>query len=263
MHLLHSNDPARGPALDPASLPYADASLRDARPAPAAPARRGAQPAFTRGVFGDLLPSAAPTVTTAATAAAASASAAAAAAAASAMAPAETFESRGRIAGLLLLQCGLLLLVALVSPSWFTGPGGTLGVLGIEECSGTVCHTLSWLDAQGAATELQALSVTALLGGLVAVGFLLQAGVVLVAGQPDPRVRGLGISLGVAALGLTSFFALVDASARARGIHVSWAGVLAIATVVGAAVLLVTLVRPLARRPTPRPTPRPAPRPAP
>jgi len=211
---------------------------RDARPVPDAAARRDARPLFTLGVFGDLLPSAGFPVASAS---------AASADAASAAVPTEVFEPRGRIAGLLLLQCGLMLLLALVSPSWFTGPGGTLGVLGIEECSGPVCHTLSWLDATDAAPELQALSVIALLGGLVAVGFLLQAGVVLLAGRPAPRVRGLGISLGVAALGLTSFFALVDASARARGIHVSWAGVLALATVIGAAILLVALVRPLAR----------------
>jgi hypothetical protein len=312
LHLLRSNDPSLGPSSGATQLPYTDAALRDARPAPddaalrdvrpvfaepalrdarpvfargtlldaqpapaaialrdarpapvapapaapapapapaapvapapAARARRDARPAYTYGVFGDLLPASVATA----------ASAAASVDASSATAPAEAFDTRARIAGLLLLQCGMMLLLALVSRSWFTGPGGELGVLGIEECRGAVCHTLPWLDAKDAAVELQALSVTALLGGLVAVGFLLQAGVVLLTRRPGPRmVRGLGISLGVAALGIAAFFALLGAGAHARGVQVSWGGVLAIATVIGAAILLVTLVRPLSRAAAP------------
>lgn len=231
MNLLRSSDTSRSTSLDPTQLPFLDVAYRRAVPPVADAAFRAPRSPFTHGVFGDPLPLSTD--------------------AAIAPTPAEAFDPRARTAGILILQCGMMLLIGLVSQSWFSGPGGELGVLGIEECRGTVCQTLSWLDATHVATELQALSVVALLGGLVAVGFLLQAGVVLLTSRPTPRMlRGLGIALGVAAVGLASFFAVLVAGGagdHARGAQVSWAGVLALSTVIGAGLLALVLVRPLAR----------------
>jgi hypothetical protein len=155
-------------------------------------------------------------------------------------------DPRARTAGILLLVCALALLVGLASRSWFTARGGSLGVLGIEECRGAVCHSVSWLDAKRVPGEIQVFSVMALIGGFVGIGFLIQAGVVLLMNNPRKVImQGLNISLGIAAFGIVSFFFRFSVGDYSRGVSMSWAGLLAVASVIGAAIILPVMVRPL------------------
>jgi hypothetical protein len=168
---------------------------------------------------------------------------------AGAPAPAPALDPRARTAGILMLVCALALLIGIGSKSWFTDRGGSsLGVLGIEECRGMVCHSITWLDAKRAPGEIQAFSVLALLGGLAGIGFLIHAGVVLLMGKANKILyRGLNISLGIAAFGIVSFFFRFSVGDYSRGVSTSWAGILAVATVIAAAILLPVMVRPLQR----------------
>src|SRR5690242_15100913 len=78
-------------------------------------------------------------------------------------APAPALDPRARTAGILMLVCALALLIGIGSKSWFTGRGGTsLGVLGIEECRGMVCHSITWFDAKRVPGEIQVFSALAL-----------------------------------------------------------------------------------------------------
>lgn len=158
-------------------------------------------------------------------------------------------DSRARLAGILLLVCALMLLIGLVSKSWFTARGGaSLGVLGIEECRRSVCHSISWLDAGRVASEIKLFAMMALIGGLAGIGFLVHSGVVLLMNKPKKVILlGLNISLGIAAFGVVSFFFRFTFGEYARGVSLSWAGVLAMLAVLAAAILLPVLVRPLKR----------------
>ena len=104
-------------------------------------------------------------------------------------------DTRARNAGIALVACAAVLLVGIVSRSWFTARGGSLGLLGIEECRGAVCHARSWFDFARAPTELKLFSTIGIVGIVVALGLLGQAAGMLVTRQApaDPPLNSVNV----------------------------------------------------------------------
>jgi hypothetical protein len=157
-------------------------------------------------------------------------------------------DTRARNAAIALAVCGLLLLVGVISRAWFSTRGGSVGLLGLEECRGAMCRGMSWFDIPRAPTELKLFSTIGIIGIVVAIGFLAQAAAMLFKRQPQ-RVMlvPLNAALGVAAFGCFSFFFHLTFGEMSRKLSVSYAGLLAMGAIIGASIIIGVMVRPLAR----------------
>lgn len=155
-------------------------------------------------------------------------------------------DTRARNAGIALVACAAVLLVGIVSRSWFTARGGSLGLLGVEECRGAVCHARSWFDFARAPTELKLFSTIGIVGIVVALGLLGQAAVMLFTRQAHRVMMvPLNAALGVAAFGCFSFFFhLTFGELR---LSISYAGLFAMGGIIAASIITGAMVRPLAR----------------
>lgn len=144
-------------------------------------------------------------------------------------------DPRTRYAAVSFIVCGALLLFGLISSAWF---GGNVGLLGVDG--------KSWFDV-AAPTELKLFSAIGIVGIVAALAFLIQSAVMLLMQQPQRVMMvPLNATLGVAAFGCFSFFFRL-----AFGRHaLSYAGILTLAAIIAASVVIGTLVRPLARAST-------------
>ena len=157
-------------------------------------------------------------------------------------------DTRARNAAIALAVCAILLLVGLVSRSWFTGRGGSLGLLGLEECRGALCRTMSWFDFARAPTELKLFSTIGIAGIVVALGLLGQAAVMLFTRQAHRVMMvPLNAALGIAAFGCFSFFFHLTFGEMSSRLSISFAGLFAMGGIIAASIIVGAMVRPLAR----------------
>lgn len=157
-------------------------------------------------------------------------------------------DHRARNAAIALVVCGLLLLVGLVSRAWFSTRGGSVGLLGLEECRGAICRGVSWFDFKRAPTELKLFSTIGIIGIVVALGLLGQAAVMLFRRQAQRVMMvPLNAALGIAAFGCFSFFFHLAFGELSKKLSVSYAGLFAMAGIIAASIIIGAMVRPLAR----------------
>jgi len=162
--------------------------------------------------------------------------------------PTPMVDQRARNAAIALIATGVMLLVALVSHGWFTARGGGVGLLGVEECRGAVCRGMNWFDIKRAPTELKMFSTIGIIGIVASLAMLVQAAVMLFKRQAQKvALVPLNISLGIAAFGCFSFFFHLAFGEMSRKLSVSYAGLTAMAAIIGASVIIGTMVRPLMR----------------
>lgn len=144
-------------------------------------------------------------------------------------------DPRMRAAAFALLACAVVLLVGFFSRAWFSSGVGLLGV-----------DTRSWFDVAGAPLALKLFATAGILGIAGAIAFLIHAAVVLFKHQPQSVMMvPLNASLGIAAFGCTSLFLYLtfgDLSLSPR-----YAGILTLAAIIGASIVIGKIVRPLAR----------------
>jgi hypothetical protein len=162
--------------------------------------------------------------------------------------PTPIVDMRARNAAIGLAVAGAMLLVALVSHGWFTARGGGVGLLGIEECHRSICRGMNWFDIKRAPTELKLFSTIGIIGIVASLAMLAQAAVMLFKRQAHKvALVPLNASLGIAAFGCFSFFFHLAFGEMSRKLTVSYAGLLAMAAIIGASVIIGTMVRPLMR----------------
>jgi ABC-type thiamin/hydroxymethylpyrimidine transport system permease subunit len=149
-------------------------------------------------------------------------------------------DHRARNAALALAACAVLLLIGLVSRTWFSARGGTVGLLGPGD--------ISWLDVKRAPTELKLFSTIGIVGIVVALGLLAQAAIMLFRRQAQ-RVMlvPLNAALGVAAFGCFSFFFHLAFGEMSPSLSISYAGLVAMSGIIAASIIIGSMVRPLAR----------------
>lgn len=157
-------------------------------------------------------------------------------------------DNRARNAAIALVVCGLLLLVGLISRAWFSTRGGSVGLLGLEECRGSLCRGMSWFDIKRAPTELKLFSTIGIVGIVVALGFIGQAAAMLFKRQAHRVMMiPLNAALGIAAFGCFSFFFHLTFGEMSRRLEVSYAGLIAMGGIIAASIIIGAMVRPLAR----------------
>jgi hypothetical protein len=157
-------------------------------------------------------------------------------------------DTRARNTAIALLGAAALLVIGMISHAWFTARGGNVGLLGIEECHKLMCRSMSWFDVPRAPSELKLFATIGLLGGLAALGFLVQAAVVLFKNAPHRvMTKWLNGSLGLAAFGVFSFFFHLTFGEMSKKLSFGWAGFSAMTAIIGASVVIGTMLRPLTR----------------
>ncbi len=162
--------------------------------------------------------------------------------------PTPFVDTRARNAAVALIACGAALLVGMISHAWFSTRGGNVGLLGLEECRRSFCQSISWMDVPRAPSELKLFASLGLLGGLAALGFLIQAAVVLFKHQPHRVLtKWLNGSLGLAAFGCTSFLFHLSFGELSKNLSLSWAGFAAMGGIIAASIVVASMLRPLTR----------------
>lgn len=163
--------------------------------------------------------------------------------------PALPLDNRARNAAIALCGAAVLLLVGLISHGWFTARGdGGVGLLGVEECRRTMCRSMNWFDIPRATVELKLFSTIGIIGIVGAIGFLAQAALMLFRREAHRVMMvPLNAALGIAAFGCFSFFFHLTFGELSRRLSVGYAGILAMAGIIGASIVIGTMVRPLAK----------------
>jgi hypothetical protein len=163
--------------------------------------------------------------------------------------PALPLDHRARNAAIALCGAALLLLVGLVSHGWFTGRGdSSVGLLGVEECRRAMCRSMNWFDIPRAPAELKLFATIGIIGIVGAIGFLAQAAIMLFRREAHRVMMvPLNAALGIAAFGCFSFFFHLTFGELSHKLSASYAGVLAMAGIIGASIVIGTIVRPLAK----------------
>jgi hypothetical protein len=164
--------------------------------------------------------------------------------------PALPVDDRARNAAIALCGAAVLLLVGLISHAWFTARGdGGVGLLGVEECRRAMCRSMNWFDIPRAPAEVKLFSTIGIIGLVGAIGFLAQAALMLFRREAHRVMMvPLNAALGIAAFGCFSFFFHLTFGELSRRLSVSYAGILAMAGIIGASIVIGTMVRPLAKR---------------
>ncbi len=105
-----------------------------------------------------------------------------------------------------LFGAAVVALVGLVTKSWFTVPGGGVGLTGVEACHGGRCMAISWSEIPKLPGDIPLFAWLGLLSGLAAVGVSATMGGMLLAGKAAKiPLKAFNVVLGVAAFSTTMF----------------------------------------------------------
>ena len=127
-----------------------------------------------------------------------------------------------------LFGAAIVTLVGLVTKSWFTVPGGGVGLTGVEACRGARCMSMSWGDIPRVPSDIAIWAYLGLIAGLAAVGVAGAMGGMLLAGKAHKiPVRPFNLVLGAAAFGTTMFLMRLY-SDDPRHATFGWSGFVAI-----------------------------------
>lgn len=162
-------------------------------------------------------------------------------------APATDARRRARTAGIALLVATGLMLVAALTKAWFTaGNDGGVGLLGLEKCRGALCQSATWFDIKRIPTQIPIFATTALIASLVAIAFLIHAGVMLLQNRPEAvKLKWVLQLLGLTSFGMIAFVFSLSIGDWSRGLSVGWSTFVGIGGLIAAAAVTGTMVRPL------------------
>jgi hypothetical protein len=131
-----------------------------------------------------------------------------------------------------LFGAALVALIGLVTKSWFTVPGGGVGLTGVEACRGSHCMSMSWSDIPKIPSDIPLFAWLGLLSGLAAVGAAATMGGMLLAGKTAKiPLKAVNVVLGVAAFSTTMFLMRLY-SDDPKHATFGWSGFVAIAGIV-------------------------------
>jgi hypothetical protein len=123
-----------------------------------------------------------------------------------AAAPAPARDGKTQAIAIALFATAIVTLVGVVTKSWFTVPGGGVGLTGVEACRGSRCMSISWSDIPHVPSDIALWGYLGIIAGVAAVGVACAMGGMLLAGKLHKiPVRPFEIVLGVAAFATTMF----------------------------------------------------------
>jgi hypothetical protein len=148
-----------------------------------------------------------------------------------------------------LFGAALVTLVGLVTKSWFTVPGGGVGLSGVEACRGSRCMSISWGDIPKVPSDVPIFAWLGLLSGLAAVGVAATMGGMLLAGKAAKiPLKAFNVVLGVAAFSTTMFLMRLY-SDDPKHATFGWSGFVAIGGIIAIGALTKQGVAPRVKAP--------------
>lgn len=145
-------------------------------------------------------------------------------------------DSRGKPAAVALFVISGLMLIGLVSSSWFT-----MGR-----------HGIGLFDAFGhrVPADVMLAALLALAGGLTAVGLQIHGGAMLMNGNAQrAKVTGINVAIGISLAGSLLF--VIRVLGEAHGGSFGWSSIVTLIALVAGLVVSLSMVRPLANAPMP------------
>jgi hypothetical protein len=162
----------------------------------------------------------------------------------------QTNADKARIAGIALLVATGLVLIAALSKAWFTaGHSGGVGLLGLEKCRNAMCESATWFDMKRVPAQIPIFATTALIASLVAVAFLIHTSVMLLQNRIEAiKLKWVSQLLGLTSFGMVAFVFSLSIGDWSRGLSMGWSTFVGIGGLIGASVVIATMVRPLTAR---------------
>ena len=155
-------------------------------------------------------------------------------------------DSKTQAIAFALFGAAVLALVGLVTKSWFTIPGGGVGLTGVEACRGSHCMSMSWGDIPRVPSDIALWAYVGLIAGLAAVGVAGAMGGMLLANKAHKiPVKVFNIVLGIAAIGTTMFLMRLY-SDDPKHATFGWSGFVAIGAIIAIGALTKQGVMPRA-----------------
>ena len=146
-----------------------------------------------------------------------------------------------------LFGAAAIALVGLVTKSWFTVPGGGIGLTGVEACAGSRCMSISWSDIPKLPGDISVFAWMGLLFGLAAVGAAAAMGGMLLSGKAAKiPLKVVNVVLGLAAFSTTMFMMRLYTDDPKRA-SFGWSGFAAIGALIAIGALTKQGVAPRAR----------------
>jgi hypothetical protein len=131
-----------------------------------------------------------------------------------------------------LFGAAAIMLIGLVTKSWFTVPGGGAGLTGVEACAGDRCMSVSWGDIPKIPSDISIFAWLGLLGGLASVGAAAVMGGMLLAGKVAKiPYKPINVVFGLAAFSMTMFLMRLY-SDDPKHMHFGWSGFTAIGALI-------------------------------
>ncbi|NVB81579.1 MAG: hypothetical protein HOV81_24510 [Kofleriaceae bacterium] len=160
---------------------------------------------------------------------------------------------RARNAGIALLGAAGVTLIAVLSKAWFTaGEEGGVGLLGIETCRRSMCQGISWFDVKHIPTQIPIFATMGLVAALVAIAFLVHAGVMLLQNRPgNVKLKWISQLVGLTSGAITGFVVALSIGDWSRGLHIGWSTFLGYAGILGAGAVMGFMVKPLMKAASP------------
>lgn len=161
-------------------------------------------------------------------------------------------DPRLKTAGIAILVSAAVLLVGMLTKSWFTATGGKdggLGLLGLEACRRGVCHSVSWFDVPRVPSEIPLIATAALIACATTFVLLAHTGAKLLQGNVlAVRLPWLIGASTCAILGSVAFVATMTTGTNARGLSLGWSTIVAFAGLLATAITTLVVVRPLTQQ---------------
>jgi hypothetical protein len=157
-------------------------------------------------------------------------------------------DPRLKTAGIAILVSAAVLMVGMLTKSWFTATGkdGGLGLLGLEACRKGVCQSISWFDVPRVPSEIPIFATTALIACATTFVLLIHTGVKLLQGSAlAVRLHLLIGAFTCSILGSIAFVATMTTGTNARGLSLGWSTIVAFAGLLATAITTLVVVRPL------------------
>ena len=138
-----------------------------------------------------------------------------------------------------------LLLLSIVTRSWFAADDGGIGLLGLRQCNSHGCESQFWFSIPHAPSSIVMLALLGLGAGFTAVAMLIHSALMLTRGTPQAAKLG-GTN---AALYITLFVAIVFlvriGTEKHLDLHLGWSALVCLAATIVGLVVMKTMVSPL------------------
>ena len=138
-----------------------------------------------------------------------------------------------------------LLLLSIVTRSWFAADDGGIGLLGLKQCNSHGCESQFWFSIPHAPSSIVMLALLGLGAGFTAIGMLIHSALMLTRGTPSAtKLGGTNVALYITLFAAIVFLVRIGTE-KHMDLHLGWSALVCIGATIAGLVVLKMMVSPL------------------